>query len=231
VDRVIGLAHAEGAIEGERVVMSRAAIGARSDDGRRTSDLRVVGRSRPMPRGPVGVTTVVIVHRERMTAESLAAALAGYPGLLPVATATTTAEGERLANHADTVVLDPTLADAEAAAERLRTRGAKVVFLGDRGSRRNGALVSPREHVASLAAVLLPGGASGRVSLTRREVQIMSLIVRGLAAKQVARQLGISPKTVERHKTKIFAKLGVPNQAAAVGVALTRGLTGGGPWA
>jgi DNA-binding CsgD family transcriptional regulator len=32
----------------------------------------------------------------------------------------------------------------------------------------------------------------------------------------VARHLGISPKTVEVHKTRIFAKLGVPNQAAAV---------------
>jgi DNA-binding NarL/FixJ family response regulator len=41
-------------------------------------------------------------------------------------------------------------------------------------------------------------------------------VSRGLAGKQVARHLGISPKTVERHKTRIFAKLGVANQAAAV---------------
>jgi DNA-binding CsgD family transcriptional regulator len=47
----------------------------------------------------------------------------------------------------------------------------------------------------------------------------MRLVSRGLVGKQIARQLGISPKTVERHKTRIFAKLGVANQAAAVNVA------------
>ena len=53
--------------------------------------------------------------------------------------------------------------------------------------------------------------------LTPRQRQILSLVGRGMTARQIARQLGISPKTVEQHKAKIFAKLGVPNQAAAVG--------------
>jgi DNA-binding CsgD family transcriptional regulator len=65
--------------------------------------------------------------------------------------------------------------------------------------------------------VAAPARARGR--LTAREEQILRLVSRGLAGKQVARQLGISPKTVERHKTRIFAKLGVANQAAAVNVA------------
>jgi DNA-binding NarL/FixJ family response regulator len=46
---------------------------------------------------------------------------------------------------------------------------------------------------------------------------VLVLVAKGLAAKQVARQLGISHKTVERHKTRIFSKLGVPNAVAAVG--------------
>ena len=45
---------------------------------------------------------------------------------------------------------------------------------------------------------------------------MLSLAAQGLSGKQVARVLGISPKTVEHHKTRAFAKLGVPNQAAAV---------------
>lgn len=49
--------------------------------------------------------------------------------------------------------------------------------------------------------------------------------VRRGSAGQATRHFGISNKTVERHKTRIFAKLGVPNQAAAVGVAVRRGLT------
>ncbi len=46
-----------------------------------------------------------------------------------------------------------------------------------------------------------------------------------MAGKQIARALGISPKTVEQHKTRAFKRLGVPNQAAAV-AALTVGREG-----
>ena len=48
-----------------------------------------------------------------------------------------------------------------------------------------------------------------------------------MAGKQIARVLGISPKTVEQHKTRAFKRLGVPNQAAAVAM-LTEGR--GGAW-
>jgi DNA-binding CsgD family transcriptional regulator len=37
-------------------------------------------------------------------------------------------------------------------------------------------------------------------------------------------QMGISPKTVENHKQRIFSKLGVQNQAHAVAVAVRQGL-------
>jgi DNA-binding CsgD family transcriptional regulator len=40
----------------------------------------------------------------------------------------------------------------------------------------------------------------------------------------VAEAMGISPKTVENHKQRIFSKLGVQNQAHAVAVAMRQGL-------
>jgi DNA-binding CsgD family transcriptional regulator len=43
-----------------------------------------------------------------------------------------------------------------------------------------------------------------------------------MAAKQIARALGISPKTVEQHKTRAFKRLDVTNQAAAIAM-LTAG--------
>ncbi len=73
-----------------------------------------------------------------------------------------------------------------------------------------------------LAARLIPSASlpdERLATLTPREHQILSLVTDGLAGKQVARVLGISPKTVERHKTRIYSKLGVPNQAAAAGLA------------
>lgn len=175
---------------------------------------------------------VVIVHREAMVAEGLAAALSRHPGLVPIATATTASEAERYADRIDAAVVDASLPSAELAVARLRRRGVRVVFLGDEGDEES-VQVSPTSSVAALAAALAPGARTlrpGRPPLTPRERQVLSLVAEGLAAKQVARHLGISHKTVERHKTRIFEKLQVPNQTAAVRVALSDGLARSAPW-
>lgn len=62
--------------------------------------------------------------------------------------------------------------------------------------------------------------------LTPREVQIMQGIANGLATAQVAMSLGITRKSVENHKQRIFAKLGVQSQAHAVAVSIDAGLLG-----
>lgn len=183
--------------------------------------------------------TVVIVHRDAMVAEGLAAALSGYPELVPMPT-TTIAESLRYGEVADAVAVDTELPGAELAAARLRRQGARVIFLGEPAIERgpsdteDEALhVSMGGSIGSLASALVPGITMLRPvngALTNREREVLSLIARGLAAKQVAKHLGISPKTVERHKTRIFDKLGVPNQAAAVSVGLTNRLVGSAPW-
>ena len=55
----------------------------------------------------------------------------------------------------------------------------------------------------------------------------MRLASKGLVGKQIARALGISPKTVEQHKTSAYRRLGVPNQAAALAMLMGGG---GGAW-
>ncbi|MHC4742460.1 MAG: response regulator transcription factor [Planctomycetota bacterium] len=53
-------------------------------------------------------------------------------------------------------------------------------------------------------------GASQRLaSLTRRERQIMELLVQGQADKQIAHELGISIRAVGLHRRKILDKVGV----------------------
>jgi DNA-binding CsgD family transcriptional regulator len=52
----------------------------------------------------------------------------------------------------------------------------------------------------------------------------MQGIAKGLATAQVAVSLGITRKSVENHKQRIFAKLGVQSQAHAVAVAVGSGL-------
>lgn len=176
---------------------------------------------------------VVVAHRETMFAEGIAAALTQYPGIIPVAVATTADEGVRRSEKADAVALDASLPGADRAAKRLRGKGVRVVFLGDGCGEDEGIRVSTRSSVASLASALAPGMPTEPPStsrLTPREREILALVARGLAAKQVARHLGISAKTVERHKTKIFSKLGVPNQTAAVSLALSNGLGRSHTW-
>ena len=43
--------------------------------------------------------------------------------------------------------------------------------------------------------------------LTRREQEVMRLVVQGLSSKEIGPKLFISPKTVENHRTKIMEKL------------------------
>ncbi|HZQ27012.1 MAG TPA: response regulator transcription factor [Acidimicrobiales bacterium] len=63
-----------------------------------------------------------------------------------------------------------------------------------------------------------------RPVLTPREVSVLKLIGMGMTTRDMAAELEISPKTVENHKQRMFAKLGVQNQAHAVAVAMRKGL-------
>jgi DNA-binding NarL/FixJ family response regulator len=176
---------------------------------------------------------VLVAHREPMVAEGIAAALAAYPEIVPVAAVGNVAECEGRAERLDAAAIDAGMDGATAAAVGLRRRGVRVVMLGDGGDDDSGACVSTRAPVAALARALVPGlpVADRSRNLTRREQEILGLVARGFAAKHVARQLGISPKTVEQHKARIFAKLGVANQTAAVCVAFASSLGARPTWA
>jgi DNA-binding NarL/FixJ family response regulator len=170
---------------------------------------------------------VVVAHREAMVAEGLAAALGSYPQIVPIGAVTSAAAAEAYAGRADAAALDAGLDDVEGAASRLRRAGVRVVVLSEPGPEDEELRVPLSAPVATLAAALVPALARRRSRpepLTSRQREILALVGRGLAGKQVARQLGISAKTVEQHKTRIFQKLGVPNQAAAVRVALGHGM-------
>ena len=69
-----------------------------------------------------------------------------------------------------------------------------------------------------------PDVAADPAGLTEREVEVLRLIARGQANKQVAATLGISPKTVGRHVEHIYAKAGVTTRAGATLFAMEQGL-------
>jgi len=62
-----------------------------------------------------------------------------------------------------------------------------------------------------------------RGPLTERESEVLGLLARGMANKQIAAALGISEHTVKFHVSSIYTKLNVTNRAEAV----REGLRGG----
>lgn len=59
--------------------------------------------------------------------------------------------------------------------------------------------------------------------LSRREGEVLELLVHGLTNREIAERLFISPKTVERHITQILGKLGLRSRAEAAAYAVRGG--------
>ncbi|MEO6712743.1 MAG: LuxR C-terminal-related transcriptional regulator [Mycobacteriales bacterium] len=68
-----------------------------------------------------------------------------------------------------------------------------------------------------------PPGQSPR-GLTGREVEVLRLLASGRTNRAIATELGLSEKTVARHVSNTFAKVGVPSRAAATAYAYENGL-------
>jgi DNA-binding NarL/FixJ family response regulator len=86
-----------------------------------------------------------------------------------------------------------------------------------------------RLDAESVAAVLEAAGQrrphiDRPAGLTEREAQVVGLLARGLQTKQIARALGISAKTADRHIQNAYAKIGVSTRAAAAVFAMEHGL-------
>ena len=75
----------------------------------------------------------------------------------------------------------------------------------------------PREQVAPPASPIAD-------VLTRREVEVLRLLVRGLSTSQMAATLGISPLTARNHVTNVMTKLGAGTRLQAVVRAAEAGL-------
>lgn len=55
--------------------------------------------------------------------------------------------------------------------------------------------------------------------LSAREREVMALAVSGLTCKEIAQKLGISPRTIEVHRTHVMHKMGAANLAELVNMA------------
>jgi HD-GYP domain-containing protein (c-di-GMP phosphodiesterase class II) len=97
--------------------------------------------------------------------------------------------------------------DASHAAEELE----REVAAGHVDRRAASAVLKVGGHARAVA------GAARVAGLTEREVEVVRLLARGLVDKEIAVELGISPRTVHHHNQHIYDKIGVRTRS---GVAL-----------
>jgi DNA-binding NarL/FixJ family response regulator len=86
------------------------------------------------------------------------------------------------------------------------------------------SVFDPRVHATLLAATAAsarpdPGSAPPPDGLTDREAEILGLIARGMTNPEIAAQLFLSNHTIKTHISRIFAKTGSRDRAAAIGYA------------
>jgi DNA-binding NarL/FixJ family response regulator len=65
---------------------------------------------------------------------------------------------------------------------------------------------------------------AGEEDLSARELEVLGLVARGNANKEIAARLLITEETVKSHISKILAKLGANDRTHAVTIGLKRGI-------
>jgi DNA-binding NarL/FixJ family response regulator len=197
-----------------------------------------------------GQSTVLACHEDRLVAEGLAH-VAGrrLGGTSDIACTVADALAALAARPPDLIVLSDHFSPSEGPAQtarRLRAAGAAapILLLAHSDSRQSfdsavqaGAsgylpLAAAAERLPDTAATLLEGRSALHQAsttptvprLTAREHQVLLGFERGLADKQIARELDVAISTVKTHARAIYAKLEATSRTAALHKARLTGL-------
>lgn len=103
--------------------------------------------------------------------------------------------------------------DAGAVGYLLKDASADEVVRGIRTAAEGGSPIDPRAARLLLEAKSAPDPLAG---ISPREREVLALLVDGQPNKLIARQLGISEKTVKAHLTSIFRTIGVTDRVQAI---------------
>ena len=110
--------------------------------------------------------------------------------------------------------------EAGATGYLLKDTPREELFKAIRATARGDSVLSP------VVASKLVGRARGPMerSLSGRELEVLTLVAKGISNKIIGKDLKISEATVKTHLIHIFAKLGVDDRTAAVTAAIERGI-------
>ena len=198
-------------------------------------------------------TTVVIADDHAFTADGIAAALTEMAGFEVVGVAHNGIEAIMLIkkHRPDCAVLDLTMPGANGLevfieARRWSPQTRTAIVTGNPSPAMFAQLVesgidgiflknaAPETICAGIrdmargkrviAAEIRTAIGAGKTGLTAREIEVLHGIARGLSNAQIAEALGISPKTIDSHRTTLMRKMGVHSTATLLVRALKDGL-------
>jgi len=111
--------------------------------------------------------------------------------------------------------------DAGAVGYLLKDSEPEELLKGIRAAARGESALSPKAAQAIIAA---RRERQQTRELSPRETEVLILLTRGMANKQIAQRLGISEKTVKAHLISVFQRIGVADRTQAALWAERRGL-------
>jgi DNA-binding NarL/FixJ family response regulator len=173
-----------------------------------TDDLTVVGAASD------GAEAVALVEDLRPDIVLMDLSMPGMDGIeatrrvvalglgVQVLVLTSFSDGDRVRRTLDAGAVGYLLKDAEP--DEL-LRGVRAVARGE----------SPLDARAARAMLQAPRPVARGDDLTEREREVLELITRGMANKQIARALNISDSTVKAHVGSIFQRIGVADRTSA----------------
>ena len=106
----------------------------------------------------------------------------------------------------------------------LKTAADRDLVEACRATMRGEPFLSPPTVRALMRAYLADPGAAPENSLTPREREVVKLVAEAHPTTRIAELLTISPKTVERHRENILAKLGMRDRVELTRWAIRHGL-------
>ena len=155
------------------------------------------------------LAAIAVQHRERLDGS-------GYPHGLP---GSSISQPARILAASDSyqAMREPRPHRAARSPEETATELRAEVRAGRLDADAVGAVLGAAGH-------RVPRRREGPAGLTRREVEVLQLLARGLSNKDIAERLVISPKTVSNHVEHIYGKIDCSNRAAAGLFAMRHGL-------
>jgi len=183
---------------------------------------------------------ILIAQNDGLFREGLCALLEEQPGFFVVGEAHAGNDVLRLVTPpTPDILLLATRIETEQASEALRSGACAILLKHSAGALlfkciravMEGQHWFPGNEFLDIAPVRENGLAMARINslpakygLTKREIQVLSLVIAGLKNREIAKRFSISEQTVKHHMTNIYDKLGVYNRLELALFAVCHGI-------